>query len=221
MIDCGTGVVSKLQEHLDYHQVTAVVISHMHADHFLDLIPYRYGLKYATYTQPWQQPRLYLPPGGEDILRRMVGPISEHADFLADCFQVAEYDPYNILSIGELELRFVRTIHPRPAYAISIASDKRMVFTADAAPSEALLELSRGADLLLAEAAIMSRESDPGSLVHLTPSDAGFLAKQAGVKRLLLTHLWQEFDRGEIVRIASEAFGAQAELAEEHSVYQI
>jgi ribonuclease BN (tRNA processing enzyme) len=222
LVDCGTGVVSRLQEHADYHQMTAVVISHMHADHFLDLIPYRYGLKYASYDQSWQPPLLYLPPGGEAVLRQVVAPFSENPDFLADCFRVAEYDPYRLLSIGEFELRFVRTMHPKPAYAISLAAaEKRMVFSADSGPSEALAELARGADLLLAESAIMSRADDPNGTTHLTPVDAGTLAKQAGVKRLLLTHFWQEFDRSQLINAASDAYGAPVELAEEHHTYTI
>jgi ribonuclease BN (tRNA processing enzyme) len=47
LLDCGNGVFGKLREHIDYVDVDAVVISHLHADHFLDLVPYSYALTYA------------------------------------------------------------------------------------------------------------------------------------------------------------------------------
>src|SRR3984885_10148500 len=83
LIDCGNGVFSKLRRFCDYVDVGAVVITHMHADHFLDLVPFSYALRYAPRQQPvpvagWPgtadpaRPRLYLPTGGAELLRRVV-----------------------------------------------------------------------------------------------------------------------------------------------------
>ena len=52
LVDCGNGVFGKLRQHIDYVDVDAVVISHLHADHFLDLVPYSYALTYAPRQQP-------------------------------------------------------------------------------------------------------------------------------------------------------------------------
>src|SRR6202034_2893861 len=84
LLDCGNGVFSKLRPVCDYVDVDAVVITHMHADHFLDLIPFGYALRYAPRQQSVAaggfsgtgvpaRPRLYLPAGGGDVMRRVVG----------------------------------------------------------------------------------------------------------------------------------------------------
>src|SRR6478609_3192777 len=74
LVDCGNGVFSKLRRYRDYGAVDAVVISHLHADHFLDLVPFSYALTYAPRQQPvavhrWPgtdspaHPRLHAPTG--------------------------------------------------------------------------------------------------------------------------------------------------------------
>src|SRR4026209_890510 len=74
LLDCGNGVFSKLRKFRDYTKVNAVVLSHLHADHFLDLVPYSYALTYAPRQQPvpvdrWPgtdnqcRPTLYAPRG--------------------------------------------------------------------------------------------------------------------------------------------------------------
>src|ERR1044072_4277896 len=84
LLDCGNGVFSKLRLHRDYVDLDAVLISHMHADHFLDLVPYSYALTYSPRQQPvpvhiWEgtdnpaRPRLIAPPGAIEMFRRVVG----------------------------------------------------------------------------------------------------------------------------------------------------
>src|SRR5919202_3556415 len=84
LIDCGNGVFSKLRRFRDYLAVDAVVISHLHADHFLDLVPFAYALTYAPRQQPvpvarWcgtdcpARPKLYAPIGASTTFRRVVG----------------------------------------------------------------------------------------------------------------------------------------------------
>ena len=84
MLDCGNGVFSKLRRCCDYVDVDAVLISHLHADHFLDLVPFSYALSYAPRQQPvpvagWPgtdhpaRPALYVPVGATEVFRRIVG----------------------------------------------------------------------------------------------------------------------------------------------------
>lgn len=222
LVDCGTGVVSNLQRHVDYHQVTAIIISHMHADHFLDLIPYRYGLKHAPYDRHWTRPRLYLPPGGCSVLKQVVTPFSDAPDFFGEVFQVAEYEPCVSLRVDGLTVRFTRTRHPVPAYAMSIeAQGRRMTYSADSAPTESLVTVARYADLFICEAGLQRREQDAPGGAHLTPSEAGGIAARAGVRRLLLTHLWQEFDQDQMLREARDAFGGPVDLAIENASYEV
>src|SRR3954453_7966771 len=116
LMDCGNGVLSKLRRYRDYVSVDAVVLSHLHADHFLDLVPSSYPLTYAPRQQPvpvdrWPgteapaRPKLYAPPGARDMLRRVVGAWGPE-DLVENAFDLCEYDPGECLEVGTLRIRF-------------------------------------------------------------------------------------------------------------------
>ena len=103
LLDCGNGVFSKLRRFIDYVDVDAVVISHLHADHFLDLVPYSYALTYAPRQQPvpvdrWPgtdcpaRPELHVPPGATELFRRVVGAWGNE-DLIENAFALREYEP--------------------------------------------------------------------------------------------------------------------------------
>src|SRR5207253_11314414 len=107
LLDCGNGVFSKLRRFRDYTTVDAVVISHMHADHFLDLVPFSYALTYAPRQQPvpvdrWPGtdcpacPALHVPLGATDLFRRVVGAWGNE-DLIEKAFGMREYDPAGVL----------------------------------------------------------------------------------------------------------------------------
>lgn len=116
LIDCGNGVFSKLRLHRDYTEVDAVVLSHLHADHFLDLVPFAYALTYAPRQQPvpvhvWPgtdnpaRPNLYAPPGARGVFRRVVGAWGNE-DLIEKAFHLEEYDESQALQIGPIRVRF-------------------------------------------------------------------------------------------------------------------
>src|SRR3954467_64800 len=103
LLDCGNGVFAKLREHLDYVDLDAVVLSHLHADHFLDLVPYSSALTYAPRQQPvpvhvWPgtddpaRPALHAPAGARQVFRRVVGAWGNE-DLIENAFHLREYDP--------------------------------------------------------------------------------------------------------------------------------
>ena len=121
LLDCGNGVFSKLRRFIDYVDVDAVVISHLHADHFLDLVPYSYALTYAPRQQPvpvdrWPGtdcpacPELHVPPGATALFRRVVGAWGNE-DLIENAFAMREYDPADALEIGPLRVRFQPVPH--------------------------------------------------------------------------------------------------------------
>src|SRR3954451_20422684 len=116
LIDCANGVFAKLRERIDYVDVDAVVISHLHADHFLDLVPYAYALTYAPRQQPvpvdrWPGtdcpacPALHVPPGATELFRRVVGAWGNE-DLIEKAFGLREYAPAEPLEVGPLHVRF-------------------------------------------------------------------------------------------------------------------
>ena len=234
LIDCGNGVFSKLRRFTEYVDVDAVVLSHLHADHFLDLVPYAYALTYAPRQQPvpvdgWPgtdtpaRPVLHAPPGSRDCFRRVVGAWGNE-DLIENAFDLREYHASDVVHAGPLTLRFQVVPHFVDSHAVEITSaadgGPRFTFGADSSPSEDLCTFARGTDLLLIEATL-PRPERAGPRGHLTPGEAGEHGRKAGAKRLVLTHLSDELDAAWAETEAERAFGGPVEIAREGAVYEL
>jgi ribonuclease BN (tRNA processing enzyme) len=233
VIDCGNGVFGKLRERIDYVDVDAVVISHLHADHFLDLVPFSYALTYAPRQQPvpvdrWPGtdnpacPVLHAPPGARETFRRVVGAWGND-DLIENAFDLHEYDASSELEIGPVRIRFQPVPHFTETFAMAISSTNgsgRIVYGADSSPTDALIGLADGADLILVEATL-PRPERTGVRGHLTPGEAGELARAAGGKRLVLVHISDELDADWARREAEESFGGPVEVAAEGASYEV
>ncbi|HYL26513.1 MAG TPA: MBL fold metallo-hydrolase, partial [Candidatus Nitrosotalea sp.] len=99
LLDLGSGAFAKLELAIEYGSLDAILISHMHADHFFDLVPFRYALKYGHLSFVRRVP-LWLPPGGRTALDALRKAVSNDApeDFFDDVFAVREYDPGEALA---------------------------------------------------------------------------------------------------------------------------
>ncbi|MDE2572654.1 MAG: MBL fold metallo-hydrolase [bacterium] len=219
VLDMGTGAFANLRCHVSYTAVSAIAISHMHADHFIDVVPYRYALKYGD-ERPKTRLPLLLPPGGEPLLRAMVAAFAREGsagDFLDESFAVGTYDTQHARRVGDLEMRFAPTRHYIPAYAMRVSHGGRtLVFSADTAPSEGLVEFARGADVLLCEATLEPGFEEIGERGHSTPAEAGAMAQQAGIERLVITHYSQHVGAEAIRADASRSFAGEIILAHDH-----
>ncbi|MEA2331417.1 MAG: hypothetical protein QOH58_1555 [Thermoleophilaceae bacterium] len=233
LLDCGNGVFGKLRQQIDYVDVDAVVISHLHADHFLDLVPYSYALTYAPRQQPvpvdrWPgtdnpaRPTLHGPPGARETFRRVVGSWGND-DLIENAFDLIEYDATSELTIGPVGIAFQPVPHFTETFAMRISSQNgsgRLVYGADCRPTEALSEFAEGADLILVEATL-PRPERTGTRGHLTPGEAGEQARAAGAKQLLLVHISDELDADWARREAEESFGGPVEVAREGATYEV
>jgi len=234
LMDCGNGVFSKLRNYRDYVDVDAVVISHLHADHFLDLVPFSYALTYAPRQQPvavhrWPgtdspaHPRLHAPTGARETFRRVVGAWGNE-DLIENAFDLQEYEPTDTIEVGPLRFVFTEVPHFVQTCAIAVTSSLngggRLVYGADSAPATELIDFAHGADLLMIEATLPRPERD-GMRGHLTPGEAGDHGARAGVRRLVLTHMSDELDERWGRKEAEEAFGGPVDLAHEGAVYEL
>jgi len=233
LLDCGNGVFAKMRRFVDYVDLDAVVISHLHADHILDLVPFSYALTYAPRQQPvavdrWPgtdhpaRPRLYAPPGARDHFRH-VCELWGNPALVENAFQMEEYDPTATIAIGSMKVSFSEVPHFVDTFAVSVRSGDgggRLAYGADSRPAEELVEFARDADLFLVEATL-PRPERTGIRGHLTPEEAGQHAKQAGARRVLLTHISDELDQDKAREAASDAFGGPVEMAVEGAVYEI
>lgn len=231
LLDCGNGVFGKLRAQCDYVDVDAVVVSHVHADHCIDLIPYSFALLLSPRRQPVPvggfegtesptRPRLCLPPGGMESLQTIAG-IWGDEHLVEEAFRAEEYSADSIVEVGGLRITFAEVPHFILTHAVRVsAAGADFTFGADCRPCEELVEVARDTDLLFAEATL-PRPERTGVRGHLTAAEAGAHARRAGAKRLVLTHISDELDPDHAVAEASEAFEAPAEVAAEGSVYEI
>jgi ribonuclease BN (tRNA processing enzyme) len=207
LLDIGPGAVGKLQLATDPSRLDAIVISHMHADHFLDLVPLRYGLKYGPAPSERRVP-LWLPPGGRAVLAELANLASHgaHPDFFDDVYLVDEYDPARPLEIGDLHLSFCRTRHYIAAFAVRAERNGASVtYSADTAPCDAVVELARNTSVFLCEAAL-GLDSEEGERGHCSAYEAGEMAHRAGADRLVLTHYQAMFVVEDLVAEAERVF---------------
>ena len=233
LIDCGNGVFSKMRRYRDYTRVDGVLISHLHADHFLDLVPFSYALTYAPRQQPvavdrWPgtenpaRPRLIAPTGATETFRRVVGAWGNE-DLIENAFRLEEYDEESTPEIGPLRFHFRSVPHFRQTFAMRIESARgggSLAYGADSGPSEDLIELAKGCELLLIEATLPLPEPS-GERGHMTAAEAGEHARAAGAERVVLTHISDELDAISARERASEPFEGELEVAREGAVYEI
>ena len=231
LLDCGCGVFSKLRRVCDYVEVSAVVISHLHADHFLDLIPFSYALTYAPRQQPvavggWPgtdhpaRPHLYAPVGAAELFRQIVGAWGNE-DLIERAFELHEYDAPDEFEIGPLAVRFCEVPHYTPTYAVELASNGcRFTYSADCSPNEELVRFAHETDVFLIEATL-PRPERTGERGHLTPREAGEHGRRAAARRLVVTHFSDELDVAWTRAEAAAGYGGEVELAADGAVYTL
>ena len=203
MLDAGQGTVRRLQRVLDPHDLSALVIGHMHADHYLDIVGLRYLYAWGEAT-PEPLP-VHIPPGGRARVDQLAAAVSERAGFFDAAFDVVEYDPDVPLAVGPLTLRFITSQHYVPAWGVVVEAPDgaRIAYTGDTGPSDRVVDAVRGVDLLLVEAALRLTSHDDPRRGHLTAEEAIELAVGADVSSALLVH-YQPARRAEIAALCAQ-----------------
>ncbi len=199
-VDAGPGTLANLQRHLTLAQIDAVLISHEHVDHWSDL-------EHLGVATKWVVPRAPIPLYCEaDIPSLMRTPAS-------DQFVRHAIGPDSKLALGGMTFTFSRTDHSVDTLAVRVDGGGRSIgYSADSGPGWAFRELGPGLDLALCEATFLSEME--GTVPHMSARQAGLNAREAGVGRLVLTHLWPGVDRAASRAEGGAAFGAPVEMAE-------
>jgi ribonuclease BN (tRNA processing enzyme) len=217
VLDAGNGSFGELQKHCDLRDIDAVLLSHLHADHCLELIPNTYVRRYHP---AGPQPRLpvYGPTGTQERLCRAFD--DWPADSLSDVYDFRPVVP-GVLDIGPFRVDLTRVAHPVEAYGTRLTADGRsLTYSGDTSECDDLIRLATGTDLFLCESAFLDRPDNPPG-VHMCGREAGEHATKAGVGRLVLTHLvpWGNAERSE--EEASGAFSGPLERAATGRVYEV
>jgi ribonuclease BN (tRNA processing enzyme) len=219
-LDAGTGTFANLQQHVNFLEVHATVLSHMHSDHFLDLYPFYFGMRFHP-TDPHGF-AVYAPAGAEELMCRLfaTGGDPQFEDF-GGYLKFADISSGGELDIGPFHFRFVRSVHPIETLAMRIEAGGRVLgYTADTAPSDDVARLVEGADILIAEATLQAPD-EKLALVHMTAEEAGQMAAEAGAGRCVLTHLWPTLDPKISVEQAGKHFDGEILLAADHFIFEV
>ena len=188
LFDCGSGIAAQLQGRVNAEDLTALVVGHFHADHWIDLAPLRYRFPWGERAA--RRLPVHLPPGGTEKLEHLAAAMAERPHFFDDAFEVREYTSGEWLEAGDLRFRPIPVGHYVPAWSMDIVGPDgaRIVYAGDMGPSDDIVEIARGADLLILEATLESSAFDDLRRGHLTTDEAIDHAVRAGVPRALLVH---------------------------------
>ncbi len=210
LLDLGSGALGRLQQHVDPLTIDAVFLTHLHPDHFFDLSGY-YVLR--KYHPSGPQPRIpvYGPRGVAKRVANAYG-LAEKPGMSRE-FEFREYGDQRVFEVGPLTLEIAQVAHPIEAYAIKVGhAGRSLVYSGDTGPCRSLVELARGTDLLLAEAAFREGEDNPKDL-HMTGREAAEAALKAGVGRLVITHIPPWYDGSTALEEARPVFDGPLDLA--------
>jgi len=229
LLDVGPGVVAQLLRTTTPDQLDAVVVSHMHTDHCLDLVTLRYCYPWIDVAK--QRLTVVVPPGATAQLAEMaLG--AGYQNFFDKSFIFVEHDGKRPIEIGNLRFEPDETQHYVRTWGFRVSatgegedSEKVFAYSADAGPCDALPRIADTADLFLCEAGLRSLAEDdpaPQSRGHLLPSEAAAVARKARSKRLLLTHIPLNADDGTwAMDEARSMFEGPIEIAEPLKTYEV
>jgi ribonuclease BN (tRNA processing enzyme) len=204
LLDCGPGVLARLRAYAVWPDVDAVVITHFHLDHWGDLVPWAFGSRYGPGKDIAPVPELWLPPGGAETLRSFTSKLS--ADPLFDAFAVREYEGGVPFRAAGFDVVARQVLHyDLLTFGIRVSDGERtLAYSGDSAPSPALAELARDADLFVCEATLARPE--PAMRGHLTEQEALDAYRESGAKRLLIVHRPDELSLEEATERAWDGY---------------
>ena len=221
LLDLGQGAFPNLASTIDPSGLAAVLVSHLHPDHFIDLVPLRHYLRYEF--APPRRVRVLGPAGLGDRLDALHG----HPGFTAVSLDVAP------LAVGsqrigpfEVEARLVHHTEESYAFRVSVAgapgtpAGQGLVYTGDCGRSNDLIPLIRPGDTLLSEASFGAGQV-PAGAEHLTAADAGCAATDGHAARLLLTHIQIGYSRAEALAAAQSAFSGPVQFVTEGDRFEV
>ena len=188
LVDCGQGVIRELMSHRDPRDLDAIIVGHLHADHYIDIVSLRYLMPWAGFSG--RRIPVLLPPGGRAKLDALASAISEREGFFDHTFEVLEYDPAKRLEIGDLTVDLLPGLHYVPAWGCAIRdrAGRLIVVSGDTGPNDALVEASRGADVFIVEATLVSAAEDDPKRGHLTYDEALDMGARAEALQTVLVH---------------------------------
>ncbi|WP_338696992.1 MBL fold metallo-hydrolase [Streptomyces sp. Q6] len=219
LLDMGNGALGELQRHCGLYDLDAIFLSHLHADHCIDMCAY-FVVRYYRHDGGRCDPiPVYGPEGTEQRLT------TAHADTPSASAFSEVFDFHTVkpgsYEIGPFSVRMEKVCHPVESYAIRVEHGGRsLTYSGDTGPCAALDELAADSDLFLCEAAFThGKENIPA--LHLNGVEAGESAQRAGARKLLLTHIPPWTDPQVNLADARSVYDGPVELAAPGVTYEL
>jgi ribonuclease BN (tRNA processing enzyme) len=189
LLDCGSGVLERLQRFASIDDISAVVLTHLHGDHIADMTLLRYALPYRKRFGIGTRERVtvFAPPAPE----------AEYALlYVMKPFDMCPVAHGFKAQVGEMALEFFELSHPYPIYGVRVACEgKVFAYTGDTVMCPNAAALARGADLLLCDASFLEADRTEAS-THMSAAQAAQIARDNGVKKLIITHRLAHYPEG-------------------------
>lgn len=192
LFDIGSGIASQVEARMNAADLAALFVGHFHADHWIDIGPLRYRFPWAE-AAPRPLP-VFLPPGGREKLNALAASINERPGFFEPAFAITEYETDMRFEVGGLVVVPHAVGHYVPAWSMDITGPggERVVYAGDMGPSQMVVDLATGADLLILEATLENGAFDDARRGHLDTGEAIDHVRRAGVQQGLLVHYHSE-----------------------------
>ncbi|MEU6080595.1 MBL fold metallo-hydrolase [Streptomyces sp. NPDC047108] len=219
LLDMGNGALGELQRHCGLYDLDAVILSHLHADHCIDMCGYFVARYYRHDGGRAEALPVYGPEGTEQRLTTAYDDVPSEKS-MSEVFDFRTLEP-GAFRLGPFTVRTDRVCHPVEAFGFRVEHAGRVLtYSGDTGPCTALDSLAEGADLYLCEASFTHGKEDVPEL-HLNGRQAGESAQASGVGRMVLTHIPPWTDPEINLRDAREVFDGPVELARAGAVYEI
>ena len=212
VLDFGSGVLSRLQQHINIEDISAIILSHLHSDHMGDIMILRYAADIKKMKGLIHKPiRIYAPAEPREEFNRLK---------YKDALEILEINPSEKLIVGDLKISFMEMVHGYKNYAVCVEKNsKKFVYSGDTSMNDGLVEFAKNADLFLCEAGLLERDEKAIRVMHLTAREAAQIAERAGVKRLLLTHFLPDVRMENYINEATAVYNGIMQVAEENKSY--
>jgi len=224
VLDFGPGAHERAWERDMLGRIDAIVISHMHLDHMLDLLPLSGEITEEAVGPKARRPIVWVPrENGRTVLAALAEALSSDVSRFDSAFDLREYDDGDELSVGDLRLSFAPIAHTITGYSPRVTDGRAtLVYSADTAYRDELVSHCAGADLLLLESTYL----EPGAYLerqgHMTGQQAAEVARLAGADRLVLTHTMPfREENEENLRRARAVFDGDVQLATRGAVFPV
>ena len=207
LLDAGNGSFANLRRHMDYRELSAVILSHMHSDHMSDLLVMRYAVQ-VNKLPPF---KLYLPATPDNMYGLLSSDKAFRAETIGDGMEI---------KLNGAEITFCAMTHSVESYAVKIKyMDKVFVYSGDTSRNSSLAGFAGGCDLLLTDAQF-SNSNLPANPPHMSAAQAAAAAKDAGAGKLMLTHMNPEQDEEALLKEAKAVF-EDTVVVQENETYDI